>query len=283
MSRTLRDYYSTPGMMTDPGSQAAWFEELPGEIGALCEVVQGILLHVFWADRLGVELTEDRQKEVEIRAVSDMLVRLGELSRRPLSEARPLEQRLVGNCRDFAVMLCAMLRYQGVPARARCGFGAYFWPGRYEDHWVCETWNARRERWVLVDAQLDDFQKEALGIPFDPLDTPRDQFWLAGRAWQACRAGEVNPDRFGIFDMHGLWFIRGNLVRDILALNKVEILPWDGWGLISAEDDALSDEDLALLDELAVLSLARDEAWPRIRALFNQDDRLRVPGDWPPA
>ena len=30
---------------------------------------------------------------------------------------------------------------QGMPARARCGFGAYFEKGKYVDHWVTEYWN----------------------------------------------------------------------------------------------------------------------------------------------
>jgi hypothetical protein len=30
----------------------------------------------------------------------------------------------------------ALLRAAGVPARARCGFGAYFRPGWLEDHWI---------------------------------------------------------------------------------------------------------------------------------------------------
>jgi len=70
-----------------------------------------------------------------------------------------------------------------------------------------------------------------LGISFDPLDVPRDQFLTAGVAWQMCRTGQDNPDHFGIFNMRGLWFVRGNLVRDLLALNTIEILPWDVWGV----------------------------------------------------
>jgi hypothetical protein len=273
--------FATPGIMTDPGEYGYLFDGLPREPDALCGVVQGLLLHVFWAERLGATLTEARRQEVGIRTVSAKLARLQALCDEALAVARPLDARLVGNCRDFSLLLCAMLRHQGIPARARCGFGAYFEPDRYEDHWVCEVWNAQQERWVLVDAQLDTFQQEALELAFNPLDVPRDQFLVAGLAWQLCRAGQADPDRFGIFDMHGLWFVRGNLVRDFLALNKIEILPWDGWGLISAEDEALSADDLALLDRIASLTLAGDEAWPEICTLYRQDDRLRMPDDWP--
>ena len=99
----------------------------------------------------------------------------------PLTEPRSLEQRQIGNCRDFTVLLTSILRYQGVPARARCGFGTYFLPNHFEDHWVCEYWNADQERWILVDAQLDEFQCDEMKVPFDPLDVPRDQFVVAGK------------------------------------------------------------------------------------------------------
>jgi hypothetical protein len=34
-------------------------------------------------------------------------------------------------------------------------FGAYFNPPKFEDHWVCEYWDAERRGWALADAQLD--------------------------------------------------------------------------------------------------------------------------------
>ena len=96
-----------------------------------------------------------------------MLARITEFDSQPLTIARPLDRKFVGNCRDHSTLLCSILRQQGVPARARCGFGAYFMPNHYEDHWVCEYWNAAQQRWILVDAQLDQLQREALNIPFD--------------------------------------------------------------------------------------------------------------------
>lgn len=274
------EYYTRPGFMTDPGEHADLFDGLPTGIPALCQVVQGLLLHVFWAERYGVELSEERQREVEIRRVSDMLACIREMGDRPLTVERPLDKKLVGNCRDFSVLLCAMLRYRQVPARARCGFGAYFTPGMYEDHWVCEYWNGDEGRWVMVDAQLDALQREVLEIPFDPCDVPRDQFLVGGKAWRMCRAGEADPDHFGIFDMHGLWFIRGDLVRDLLALNKVEILPWDGWGLIAKEEQSLSAGDFALLDRVAELTLVDAPPFAEVRAIYEGDARLRAPAGY---
>jgi hypothetical protein len=274
-------YYARSGIMTDPGDYAPMLDALPADIAELCEVVQGLLVHVFWAERYGLALSEARKQEVGLRAISDKLARIQELDDRALTTARPLERRLVGNCRDFSVVLCALLRHQGMPARARCGFGTYFLPGHYEDHWVCEYWNAAQRRWILIDAQLDTFQRQELQIQFDPLDVPRDQFLTGGQAWQMCRSGQADPDDFGIFDMHGLWFVRGDLVRDFLALNKIEILPWDPWGEAITGASELPAEQTAFFDRLAELTLAGDEAFPEIRALYKYDRRIAMPTGWP--
>jgi len=271
------EFYSTPGWITSPGRHAGLLDGLPRDLGSLCRVVQGLILHIFWAERYGVQLAEPRRGEVQLRPVAQKLERILELDPCPLTEARDLDRRLAGNCRDFSVVLAAILRHQGVPARARCGFGRYFGPDHFEDHWVCETWRAAEKRWGLVDAQLDPFQVSALGVRFDPLDVPREQFVVGGEAWRICRAGQADPEAFGILDMHGLWFVRGNLVRDIAALNKVELLPWDGWGLIERRDEDLSAADLAAMDQIAELASGDVPEPDRVRRLYESDDRWRVP------
>jgi hypothetical protein len=276
------EYYAQPGLITDAKEYSHLLDDLPTDIPSLCKTVQGLTVHIFWAERCGLQLSDERKQEVELRTLPRRLAHTLELDNRPLAAARPLDKRLVGNCRDFSTLLCAILRHQGVPARARCGFGAYFLPDHFEDHWICEYWKADERRWVMVDAQLDEFQCNALNIRFDPLDVPDDQFITGGRAWQMCRAGQADPDKFGIFDMHGLWFIRGDLLRDFLALNKIEILPWDGWGLIHKDEAQVTEEDRALLDRIAALNAEGDAAFADIRSLYEQDDRLHIPPDWQP-
>jgi hypothetical protein len=268
-------YYRTPGPITEPGPFAGCLDGLPADIGELCKVIQGLTIHIFWAERYGLKLPEARMGEVQLRTLQRRLARTLELDDRPFAEPRPLEKKIVGNCRDFSLLLVSILRRQGVPARARCGFGAYFIPNHYEDHWVAEYWNASKARWVLVDAQLDAFQCEALKIPFDPLDVPRDRFIVGGRAWQMCRREGANPDLFGIFDMKGLGFIRGDFIRDVASLNKVELLPWDCWGIIEKED-LFDPADLEFLDRLAELTCADVPDFEPVRAQYQSDPRLRV-------
>jgi hypothetical protein len=271
------EYYAQPGGMTDPRKYAYLFSDLPRDIDALCCVVHGLMIHIFWAEQHGLQLSEERKRDVQLRSVSRKLARIVELDSHPLTGPRALDKKLVGNCRDHSVLLAAMLRDQGVPARARCGFATYFLPNHYEDHWVVEYWNAAQRRWILVDAQLDAFQREKLKIDFDPLDVPRDRFIVGGRAWQMCRAGQTNPDDFGIFDLHGLWFVRGDFVRDVASLNKIELLPWDGWGLINKRDDEVTAAEMAFLDRIAELTCGDVPQFDAVRSVYEQDARLRVP------
>jgi hypothetical protein len=267
-------FYAAPGVMTATGEQGDFLAGLPAEIPGLVRVVQGALIHVFWAERYGRQLSETEQATLQVRPADEKLERMRQADPRPLAVKRDLDQRQVGNCRDFSVLLTALLRRQGTPARARCGFGTYFLPVHFEDHWVVEYWHGEANRWVMVDAQLDELQQKALKIDFDPLDMPPGKFVIGGEAYRMCRAGEADADTFGIFDMHGLDFIRGDLVRDFLSLNKVEILPWDwGWGYLTEKAFA----NLALFDHLAALLTGGDAAFPAIRAEFESNPSLALP------
>lgn len=269
-------FYSRQGPMSDPQDEGHCFDQLPRGVSKLREIVQGLVIHVFWASRYGVTVSEDRNQELQLRAVSDKLKQIRNLDDRPIIEGRPPGKRLLGNCRDFSIMLCSMLRHQGIPARTRCGFATYFAPNHFEDHWICEYWT-KAGRWVMVDAQLDTLQREKLEIDFDPLDVPDDKFIVGGKAWQMCRSGRADPETFGINDLHGLWFVRGNLGRDLASLNKVELLPWDAWGLIDKEEKSISNSDLTLLDTAAEISQGDNDGFAGLRSFYLDNGLLRVP------
>lgn len=276
----ILDFYAEPAAMTSGGAHAAMFDALPSDVGELVRIVQGLGVYdVVAADFYGSAIPDGRRREIHIRPIEKMLDRLLALDDRPLPVARPVDKRLAGRCRHFTLFLVAMLRAQGVPARARCGFGAYFNPGSFEDHWVGEYWDAAEARWMLVDAQLDAVWRAELKIDFDPLDVPRDRFVVAGDAWTRCRAGQANPSTFGITfaDLRGLWFVAGDVLRDLAALNKVEMLPWDVWGAMPAPDRPLQPADLQLFDRLAALTREPDAAFAELRAFYEGDGGPRVP------
>jgi len=95
-----------------------------------------------------------------------------------------------------------------------------------------------------------------------------------------CRAGEADPHKFGIFDMHSLAFVRGDLIRDFMALNKIEILPWDDWGFIKHDDQAAAVEEVELMDRIAQLTLCGNEAFAEVRAVYEHDSHFHPPVGW---
>lgn len=276
---TELNYYAQPGPMTDPGRHAELYKDLPTQISELVKTVQGLALHVFWAERYGLKLTPERQAEVNIRPVEEKLTRLLELDPRPVCEPRPLDKKLVCNCRDFSILLASFLRYQGIPARARSGFGVYFLPDHFEDHWVTDYWDAAKGRWVMVDAQIDDLQRQMLRIDFDTLDLPAGKFIVAGEAWRMIRQQGYDPEKFGIFDYHGVDFVRGNVFREVLAFNKIEVLPWDVWGLLETPFSDSTDAARELFDRAADLSA---QSSPDLRTFYAENPGFHVPAAWLP-
>lgn len=272
------EYYSRPGPMTNPCEHADLYLGLPHDLDGLCRVVQSTMVHVFHLKHYGLaDLPEERKAEVQLRFVARMLGRLRAMEDAPLVVARPPERRLVGNCRDHSVLLCSLLRHLGIPARARCGFATYFIPGHYEDHWVGEYWEAAARRWVLVDAQFDALHIDLYHPDFHVHDVPRDRFITGGKAWQLCRTGQADPNDFGIFDMKGLRFVCGNLIRDLAALNRMELLPWDLWGLMLKDSTEYDNDDLVALDRAADLVLAGNDSFAEMRALYHEHAGLRLP------
>jgi hypothetical protein len=251
------------------------FDDVPSDPEGICKTIQGFLIHEHWAPAYRQRLTAERRAESQLRTTEDMLAATFARNPAALTTERPLYQKTVGVCRHFTVLAVAMLRRKGIPARSRCGFGAYFSPDKFEDHWVAEYWDGNA--WNLMDSQIDASQRAILHLDMNLQDVPRDKFVIAGDAWQKCRSARADPDTFGIFEMRGLWFIAGNVVRDFAALNNMELLPWDSWGVMSGPDAPLTDEALALLDRVAALTLDPDNRFAELRALYNSDERLRVP------
>jgi Transglutaminase-like superfamily len=271
--------YLEPAAMTAPGEHAPLLADLPRDIAALAAVSHGVMIHEHLAGAYGVTLTGERRASVHLRPVAALLGQMMAEDSRPLTAAREPAARLAGNCRHFTVLAVAMLRAQGTPARARCGFGTYFGTGGYEDHWACEYWDQGAGSWKLADFQIDDVQLKLFDVGFDLMDVPRDSFLVAGDAWRMCREGRAEPDSFGLKLMNegGAWWIAANLLRDVAALANMEMLPWDVWGAMPAPDEIIGEDLIALFDRLAALTRDPDAVAAELAAAYADDPRVYVP------
>jgi hypothetical protein len=272
-TRAELEFYATPGPMTALPAELP-LAGLPREPEALRRVLPGLVIHgdLQWA--YGFDRRPD-MAEMNIRPAADILRLVLGRDGAPLATPRAPADRMVGVCRHYATLFAALLRHQGTPARARCGFAAYFVADEWVDHWVTEYWDAAGERWVRADPQFDEVLTDRLGVAVDVADLPPEAFLTGGDAWLCHRWGSCDAQRFGIADLRGPWFVAGNVVRDVAALNKVEVLPWDVWGPLGGwMADGPDDE---VVDALAVAATSGSLA--DIRAAYWSHDWLPVSDD----
>lgn len=267
-SETLKpatfEFYKTHSIITDPKRFGYLYEPLPETLPELCQVVQGLLLHVMHTDRYGVALSEQGKKEVRLREIEDILQRAIELSNRPLIQPRDPNNRVVSHCRDYAVLLCSFLRHKGVPARVRAGFATYFVPETHQTHWLCEYWCQDRVQWIMVDAQLDDIQSRYYKIDFDPLNVPPNRFIYAGQEFRLLKEDAENYD------------VRRSLIQDFAALNKIEVEIWDTISIMDT-DKKQNPEAFRLLESIAKKTTSSDDRLIEIQRIYNTHSELQIP------
>lgn len=269
------EFYAKPGRFTALGGDAFASDD----VSRVVDVVQGLLVYDVVAQPFyGVELSASQAEAIHERDTARLLALAREVDARPLDEARPPSDRVGARCHAFSRVTVALLRAAGVPARARCGFGAYFRPGWFEDHWVAEYWNAAQNRWQMVDAQLDATWRKMLEYKGDPTAVTPSEFVTAGAAWQAWRRGDLDATRCGLsaIEEHGPHWIAGNLRLDFASLNKVEMLPWDVWGAHWEPGGQPNEAQLAFFDGVAELTVNVDRRFEEVRERYDTDDELRV-------
>ena len=266
----MPEFYTAQSPTSDPGRYAYLFDGLPADLDGISKLTQGLVYH-YMADQhtFGWVPPQERLPEINTRTVQNILAALVTRDDRPLTTARAYEDRLVGCCRDFALLACAMLRHQGRPARLRYGFSGYFVPEYWIDHVVVEVWTG--ERWQRFDPEVAGRPEWSL----DLLDMVGAPFVSGGRAWQMCRSEGADPVRFGlgpdVAEVCGWWFIRQRLQLDVAALNRVELLCWDSMEGLTEENP----EDEQILDRMAELSLNPDTT--ELRRHCAEKHRWRLP------
>jgi hypothetical protein len=264
-SKEVLGYFATPGPLTDLERHSEAMTSMSSDPEALAKIVRGLLIHNFMATIRGLDLPSERLGDMQIPGAAATLDRVLELDASPIDSKRPAERRMVGFCYHFALLHTAFLRAKGVPARTRCGFASYFDAGKWIDHWVTEYWDG--ETWRLNDPQIGRN------------DLTADDFQDGIRAWQDVRSGTVDAASYGNGELWGWDELRGSLVNDIGALNKLEIPGWYWCDRIKIEPIDQPHEDLdAALDELAEEVRGADSV-AGLTAALERDSGLKPPAD----
>jgi hypothetical protein len=263
--------YAAAGPLTDlAGVPPSALDGIPDAAIGICQLARGLVIQPNDAQQAGVPA--ERLGENQLRPARSIIGALLAQGAEPLMVPRPPSRRVVGTCRHFTVLTCALLRHRRIAARARCGFATYFQAGKGLDHWITEYWQPTEGRWVRVDA-------EYLGgsVVLEAEDLRPGGFLTGGEAWTAYRAGRIEAGQFGVYGT-GNWGpaeIRGNAIRDLAALNKVEMLPWDEWGRMTASYKGQTGADYdELIDDVAAACASADP--DAVSGLYAADE-LRVP------
>lgn len=149
--------------MTDPKEYAKELDALPENPKQLINVVQGLIIHGALGKLYGINFSKKQSNEELLRTVPQMLEAIFQINHHSLNEIREPKHRLVGMCRDYALLLISFLRHKKIPARLRVGFANYFESDlMFEDHWVPEYYDTEQKRWIRIDAQVDEIQKKTL-------------------------------------------------------------------------------------------------------------------------
>jgi hypothetical protein len=258
-------FYRQPSPTSDLGRHADLSPGLPADPEALGAIVRGLLVHNYTAKVQGLAFPAERMAHMQTVGAEATLDNVLGLDPAPLGVERPAERRMVGFCYHFALLHCALLRATGTPARIRCGFAGYFEPQRWIDHWVVEYWDGDHR--LLTDPQTGRN------------DLTGDDFQTGVTAWNQCRGGASPPAMYGAGELWGWDELRGSLINDVAALNKVEVSSWYWCDRLKVEPVDQPHHELdTSLDLLARLA-ATAESPERVKECFDLYPELQPPAD----
>lgn len=246
-------YYRTQSPFTDPGSYQELYAPLPKTVPEICSVVQGLFLD--YRERYKYPIVNERLLCMHARTANAVIKFVLSWNKSPLAEARPDPDRFLAATSDYANLFVSMARNAGIAARKRVGFV------NNESFEQAEYYDEAEKQWKLID----------------PSGLAEGDFVPAAQVWQACRSGKLDPNQFSSATDKGMPLVLANLMLDVAAVNKRELLIWDRFSWSLRPLDEFSDRAWNTLDKAAGLLLAGDEGLEELQALYDREEGLQVP------
>ncbi len=182
---SVLDLYRQYSSFTDPGEYKRLYADLPDALPKLCQLMKSQTIHPFaelpmYRDQIPKERWNEYTQYPTVKAVLEGLV---SHDSRGLVKDRKPKDRLILGCRENSILLASVLKYRGTPARVRYGHAAYLIPGFHASHVICEVWNEKESRWMLVDPTTGR------------VDFSRDEFDFSNDVWLKMRNKEIDPNQ----------------------------------------------------------------------------------------
>lgn len=278
----MLDFYRTQSKFSDPGCYEHLFINSPTALTEIKQIIQGLLFHFLDGTGYLTKIPRARLAEIELRYVEAILQQMMYLNQQPLKQPRKLQDKLLASCRDYSLLACSILRQQGVPARLRVVFNTYSRSHIFHDQVVLEYWNNQYGAWHSVDMRMTAAHLKRFGVNLniDYFNLSIEQYIPAATAWSILRQRPEQAEHFGDDQGNkGLWYVRDRMLQDLAALNKVEMLIWDCWGLMHSKEQDMSEEELCLLDDIAHMLAEPDHYFTQLNTLYRMHTALTVTGE----
>ncbi len=179
------DFYRHYSKFTDPGEYVYLYKDLPTSLLELCKIIRSQYTNPYASgeDQLPQERSNEIMKYPTVKSALEGLLLYDSSG---LVQNRKPENRLGLICRDNAILLASILKHRGIPTRVRYGFAPYLMPGFHASHVICEVWNEKDNRWMLVDPSTDK------------VDFNREEFDLSNDVWLKMQKKEIDPNLYGV-------------------------------------------------------------------------------------
>jgi formylglycine-generating enzyme required for sulfatase activity len=270
-NESVLDFYKQYSSFTDPGEYAYLYKNLPDSLPELSSLIRSQFIHPYAElPQYRDQIPEERWNEMEkYPTAKSILAGLLSYDSRGFVKDRKPQDKLVLGCREYAIILASVLKYRGIPVRIRCGHATYLEPGFHVSHTVCEVWNKKDKRWMLVDPST--------GM----IDFNRDKFDFSNEAWLKMQKGEINPNLYiAPPNTSGLVSIVGKISPDLLSILGTEFTIYQYAPILEYtlnSQNKLSTEQIEILNKISELMQSLDaDNLTKLRDIYNSTAEIQI-------
>lgn len=268
---SVLDFYKQYSSFTDPGEYTYLYKNLPDSLPELCSLIKSQFIHPYaelpqYSDQIPRERWNESIKYPTVRSILEGL--LSHDSRGLVKDRKPAD-RLVLGCRENAILLASILKYRGIPARVRAGHATYLIPDFHTSHAICEVWNIKEKRWMLVDP--------GTGL----IDFSRDEFDFSNEAWLKMQKKEIDPDIYGNpGEYSGFVSILAKLNTDLASLLGNEYPVYQYAPILDnafKNDNKLSTEQIEMLNKISEIMKSLDaDNLAKLQEIYNNAPEIQI-------
>ena len=270
-NESVLDFYKQYSSFTDPGEYSYLYKNLPDSLPELCSLIRSQFIHPYAElPQYRDQIPEERWNEMEkYPTAKSILAGLLSYDSRGFVKDRKPQDKLVLGCREYAIILASVLKYRGIPVRIRCGHATYLEPGFHVSHTVCEVWNKKDKRWMLVDPST--------GM----IDFNRDKFDFSNEAWLKMQKGEIDPNLYmAPPNTSGLVSIVGKISPDLLSILGTEFTIYQYAPILECtlnNQNKLSTEQIEILNKISELMQSLDaDNLTKLRDIYNSTPEIQI-------